>query len=227
MEDCEARLDVFSAEFLPLAVPDPTPIIPTAITLDSTEQQTSLIVLPPGVDLLGIICRRTMSAGTKTISDSLLHWHDVHLGSTRNALYFTPHTCIPNLNQLPTPLCHNPEHATNITSNTIHHSVLNEMFSAVPAPYNNYPQIVHDYDPMAEGAMDENQGSDLQNIGMHLDRQDAPSLLNVAISQLKERQVIFWMPPQVPHDFVAAPMLPGYDIKFEEPAIFADPAVLR
>ncbi|KAF8471039.1 hypothetical protein BDZ91DRAFT_760749 [Kalaharituber pfeilii] len=90
----------------------------------------------------------------------------------------------------------------------------------VPAPSSHYPQMVNS--PMPECLPDANQDSFESDGSASFDIQNPQPILNAAAAASQQSQVMSWMSPNVPHNFVPAPSLPEYAIRFE-PATFAPP----
>ncbi|KAF8475119.1 hypothetical protein BDZ91DRAFT_712465 [Kalaharituber pfeilii] len=208
------------APFLPLTITN-LALIPIAIPLGPSLQGTSqfLTLLPPGIELWGILYRWAMWGGG---------WHGQQDVASGLSYEPTMYTC----NQLPNLANPFPEHDMTIPGDTISDLGFGNMFSAVPEPFSDYPEMVH-Y-PIADCLLDANHDStepeifsgimDQRDTSMQFDSQNAQPILDAAPSQ--QSQVIFWMSPNIPNDFVPAPSLPEYGIRFEEPTIFMAPPFL-
>ncbi|KAF8441238.1 hypothetical protein BDZ91DRAFT_804097 [Kalaharituber pfeilii] len=62
-----------------------------------------------------------------------------------------------------------------------------------------------------------------EDLGTHVDWQGAQLLPNASTAASQQPQAISWDPPNVPNDFVPAPVWPSYNITFNEPVIFTAP----
>ncbi|KAF8471054.1 hypothetical protein BDZ91DRAFT_791224 [Kalaharituber pfeilii] len=225
MPFCEPGSQLLSTALLPLTFTNATLMFTTSIPLGPSMQGASqfLIFLPPGIEPWGIICR-TVPGDPETLLDNLpagledqqFHVRDIHTW---------------NCNQAP-PLVNTsfPEYDPITTSNTIDNSVSNHVSSAVPAPWSNYLQIVNH--PMGECLPYGNRDSteeifsgimDQRDMGMHFNSQNAQLTPNAVAAASQPSELIFWMSPNIPHNFVPAPSLPEYDIRFEEPVTLTAP----
>ncbi|KAF8475127.1 hypothetical protein BDZ91DRAFT_789380 [Kalaharituber pfeilii] len=226
MPTCQPDLELESTALFPLTVTNPTFIFPTAIALGPSIQGASqfLICIPPGFEPRGIVCSRTTLGGPETLSDTV----PGILGG-QHSYAQNRYTCA--CNQLPV-LVNDlfPGYEMIVTGDTIYESVFDGLFSAVPAPSNNYPEMVN-Y-PMSECLLDENQSSpaletfnriiDQRDDHIHFDGQNAPPIPHAAPLASPQSSGILWMSPNIPNDFVPAPSFPENGIRFEEPTIFAE-----
>ncbi|KAF8475129.1 hypothetical protein BDZ91DRAFT_712529 [Kalaharituber pfeilii] len=205
--------------FLPLTVTNLT-MTPTAIPLGPSLQGTSqfLIVFPPGIEPRGILYSRSMG-GRENLSDNLLSQQDMAEGLSYEPIVYTH-------NQPPT-LAH--QYDMIFPGDTISNPVFDNLFSAAPEPSSNYPEVLNH--PIAECFLDENRNSTepewsslfmgQRDAGTHFDGQNTQPTLNAAAAASQQAEGIFWMSPNIPHDFVPAPSFPEDGIRFEEPAMFA------
>ncbi|KAF8471050.1 hypothetical protein BDZ91DRAFT_717486 [Kalaharituber pfeilii] len=86
--------------------------------------------------------------------------------------------------------------------------------------------------PMGEWFLDESQQSteetfssiiDQRDASTHFDNQTAQLIPNAAAAASQQSELMFWMSPNIPHNFVPAPSLPEYGVRFEEPATLSAP----
>ncbi|KAF8471051.1 hypothetical protein BDZ91DRAFT_791222 [Kalaharituber pfeilii] len=226
----EPALELLSTGLLPLTVTNTMFMTPTAISLSPSMQRASqfLIFLPPGIGLRGILVSRTISGGVESFLDNVPATLEDQQSDVQNI-----YTC--NCNQ-PLALVNDPfpHYDKLITSDTIDGSIFDGVSSAIPPPSGSHPQILNS---MGECLLKENQKSteellsgiiEPRDPGTTFDNQNAQPISNAAVSASQQSQVMFWMSPDIPHDFVPAPSLPDYGIRFEEPVIFAtSPPVTR
>ncbi|KAF8471046.1 hypothetical protein BDZ91DRAFT_717463 [Kalaharituber pfeilii] len=196
-----------SVGFLPLTVTNLT-MTPTAIPLGPSLQGTSqfLIVFPPGIEPRGILYSQ----------------QDIAEGLSYEPIVYTHNQPLTLADQF-------PEHDMLIPGDTISNPVFDNLFSAAPEPCSSYPEVVDH--PIAECFLDENRNSTepewfslfmgQRDAGAHFDGQNTQPTLNAAAAASQQAEGIFWMSPNIPHDFVPAPSFPEDGIRFEEPAMFA------
>ncbi|KAF8471040.1 hypothetical protein BDZ91DRAFT_760750 [Kalaharituber pfeilii] len=189
----------------------------TAISLVPSTQGASqfLIALPPGFEPRGILCSRTVTGSPETSSNNQLGRAGDQQSHAENAYAYND------------PF---PEYDAVIASGGIFDSVFNDVFPVVPAPSSHYPEMVNH--PIPQYLLDENQNGIEEIVSSMIDQsipntffdsQNPQPTLNAAAAASQQSEIILWMSPIVPHNFVPAPSLPEYDIRFEESAIFAPP----
>ncbi|KAF8475111.1 hypothetical protein BDZ91DRAFT_712447 [Kalaharituber pfeilii] len=225
MRNYKPGLELLSTPVLPLTVTNPTVTTPTAISLGTSIQGGSqfLISFPPGVEPQGILCSWTVTRSPESSLNILPGGAEVQQSFMENVYTY-------NCNQLPAsgndPF---PGYDTIINSNGIYDSVFNDVFPVVPAPSSHYPPMVN-Y-PMPEYLPDANQNSigeivsgiiNQRDASAHFNSQNSHPIPNAAAAASQQSQVMSWMSPIVPHNYVPAPSPPEYAIRFE-PAIFAPP----
>ncbi|KAF8475114.1 hypothetical protein BDZ91DRAFT_789363 [Kalaharituber pfeilii] len=226
MRNCELGTELLPATFWPLTVANPTFVAPTAIALGPSMQGESqfFVLLPPGIELRGILCSRTVTGIPETSSNNLPGTLGVQQAHVENVYTY-------NCNQPPAAVNDPfPGYDTIFNSNGIYDSVFNNVFPVVPAPGSHYLQMVNS--PMPECLLNENQNG-IEEMASSMIDQSVPStffdsqnpqhILNATAAASQQSERIFWVSPNLPHNFVPAPSLPEYDIKFDESTIFAPP----
>ncbi|KAF8454101.1 hypothetical protein BDZ91DRAFT_842239 [Kalaharituber pfeilii] len=192
-------LEVEWAWLFPHTIANRTFMSPSVVALGRSMQGTSvfMIVTQSGIQLLETVLRGTISAGPETVWDSLSCGPDNQEGFERVRSYAP----------------------TMLTGNEIHNSDLNNT---------NYPQMVNHLAVVSRNENQENAGEMFnimgqEDLGTHVDWQGAQLLPNASTAASQQPQAIFWDPPNVPNDFVPAPVWPSYNITFNEPVIFTAP----
>ncbi|KAF8471029.1 hypothetical protein BDZ91DRAFT_791195 [Kalaharituber pfeilii] len=195
-------------------------MIAPAIALDPGLQRANqfLILLPPGIEPRRILYSRTVSEGHETFSDN------PSSGSHHQQEFAR---ALPNMyicSQLPIQDSQFPGLDTLVTDVSISNTIFDNIHSAVPPPCITCPQVIND---LIEYSLHESQESseifsstmDHKDDLTHFHSQNAQSVLNAAAAASQQPQVMCWMSPNIPNDFVPAPSCPEYEIRFEEPTI--------
>ncbi|KAF8471052.1 hypothetical protein BDZ91DRAFT_846724 [Kalaharituber pfeilii] len=222
MPSCVSDLELLSTAFLHPTITIPTYMIPISLPLDRSMQRARqfLIFLPPGIEPWEILFSRSVSSDPEPFFDNLparLEAQQSHVQNMYTCNYNQPLLFVNNLI---------PEYDPIATGHRIDDAVSH----SVSALWSNYPQIINN--PPGECLPDGNQNSikeifsgimDQRDAGMHFDSQNVQSPPNAAAAASQQSELMFWMPPNIPHDFVPAPSLPEYDIRFAEPATLVAP----
>ncbi|KAF8471055.1 hypothetical protein BDZ91DRAFT_846725 [Kalaharituber pfeilii] len=218
----------------------------SAIALGQSPQGESqfLILLPPGIELRGVLYRWTMVTrlsptqlvGHETFSDYL------NAPGPQESTSGISHVAnTDSFNQHPIAVNQFTEHDTIIASNTIANPVFANPLPALPAGRHNVNYIYspttngYNIDWMRDGSQDSAAAEGLfsgtmgqGNMGTHMGWQDAEPIFNTGTPVGSQQPLHkFQTPPAIPQDMSFALEFPGYGIRSEEPAISAAPAFVN